>query len=71
MALTDINEILEIKLTDEEDYDTVAGLLFDRLGHIPEIGEQLELNGTSLKVINADERRIWQIEISATSTNAK
>lgn len=71
MALSDLNELLESHLPHDEDYDTIAGLLFDRLGHIPTSGEVLTLDGISMRVLQADERRILKIEIKFGTANAE
>jgi putative hemolysin len=71
MALSDLNELLESHLPHDEDYDTIAGLLFDRLGHIPESGEVLTLDGINMRVLQADERRILKIEIDLGAANAE
>ncbi len=69
MALSDLNELLERNLPHDEDYDTVAGLLFDRLGHIPRPGEVLQIDDLQMCVQKADERRILQIEIKVGDTS--
>jgi putative hemolysin len=71
MPLSDLNELLECHLPHHEDYDTIAGLLFDRLGHIPTRGEILTLNNISMRVLEADERRILKIEIKFDADDAE
>ena len=71
MALSDLNELLNSNLPHDEDYDTIAGLLFDRLGHIPTHGEELVLDDITMRVLQADERRILQIEITVAGNDAE
>lgn len=66
-GVTDIEEVedlLDIHLP-EGDYDTIGGLIMDRLGYIPtgEEGEEavIECSGFSFKVIEVDERRIEKV----------
>ena len=40
------------------DYDTVAGLLFDRLGRIPSVGDEVQVDGIAVVVEAMDGRRI-------------
>ncbi|WP_102960753.1 hemolysin family protein [Mangrovicella endophytica] len=40
------------------DYETLAGFVLDRLGHIPEVGEVMEWEGWRFEVIDLDGRRI-------------
>jgi putative hemolysin len=42
LPINDIEDLLEVELGDFLPYDTLAGLILDRLGRIPEKGEKLE-----------------------------
>jgi CBS domain containing-hemolysin-like protein len=62
-SIFDLNEDYEIALPEDESYETLAGLIFDRLGHIPSAGEVLELHGARLVVLEADDRRVQRVRI--------
>lgn len=49
MSIYDVREELQIELP-EGDYETVAGLVLEQLGHIPREGETLTLNGYRVSV---------------------
>ncbi len=49
----------------EGEYETLAGLLLDRLGHIPEPGEIIEVDGWRLEVVAMDRLRIATVRIVA------
>lgn len=51
-------------LVQEREFDTVAGLVLDRLGHLPEAGEKLRLPGLTLEVVDMDGRRIDTVLVS-------
>jgi putative hemolysin len=51
-------------LVQEREFDTVAGLVLDRLGHLPEPGEKLRLPGLTLEVVDMDGRRIDTVLVS-------
>ena len=66
LALTrieDFNEFFAVALSDEE-YDTVGGLVMHELGRLPRRGELLEFGGFRFKVLRADRRRIYALEVS-------
>ena len=46
-----------------DDFTTVAGLVLNQLGHLPAVGESLQLGGLLFEVIEADERRISRVRI--------
>jgi len=62
-SLYDLNEFFGCELPEDEDYDTVAGLLFDRFGHIPRKGESMVVDGVTIEVLEADDRRIQRVRI--------
>jgi putative hemolysin len=45
-------------------YTTVAGLVLDRLGHVPKTGEKVTIGAFTLEVVDMDGRRIDQLLIS-------
>ncbi|MBW3626605.1 MAG: hemolysin family protein [Actinobacteria bacterium] len=49
----------------EGPYETLAGFLLDRLGHLPEAGEQVEYEGWCLEVLEMDRRRIASVRVVA------
>lgn len=44
--------------------DTVAGLLSERLGHIPRPGERTSGDGLLFEVQEADRRRVWRVKVT-------
>ena len=47
----------------EGPYETLAGFLLARLGHIPVVGESLEENGWEFTVIQVDRHRVEQVRV--------
>jgi CBS domain containing-hemolysin-like protein len=48
----------------EGDYETVAGLVLERLGRIPDVGDEVELDGWQLTVTRMDRRRIADLRLT-------
>jgi CBS domain containing-hemolysin-like protein len=66
MWVEDINERMEIELPVDESYETVGGLIIDRLGHIPlHPGEKVEINEgkITLVVMQMHGRRIVKVKV--------
>lgn len=59
-----LNEILESEIS-TEDYDTVGGLVFGELGHVPEVGETVIQDRWKFRVEDLDGRRIQIVRISS------
>lgn len=49
---------------DEDEADTIGGVILRAFGHMPGRGETIELQGFTFKIINADSRRIQQIQLT-------
>lgn len=48
ITISDLEDMLETKLGEDLPYDTLSGLILDKLGRFPERGETLELDGYTL-----------------------
>jgi len=55
--IDDFNEYFECELNDD-DYDTVGGLVLHELGRLPRRGEHVKVHGFDFQVTKADRRRI-------------
>ncbi|MFQ5423709.1 MAG: hemolysin family protein [Phycisphaerae bacterium] len=63
LRINEVNEQLDIVLPEDESYDTVAGLVFSRLGHVPATGEGFTENDVHIEVVEVDERTIKRLRI--------
>jgi putative hemolysin len=62
----DLNQLLDIEVPDE-DWDTVAGFVFNTLGRVPEPGEFVEFDGWRFAVKEVHGRRIRKVVVSVLS----
>jgi len=62
-AIEDLEDVfdLELALEDEEEYDTVGGLIFHRLGDVPAPGDVVDLGQVVLTVESTDGRRVGKV----------
>jgi CBS domain containing-hemolysin-like protein len=61
--IDELNEMLDWHLP-KRDYETVAGLVLSTLGRIPRRGEQLQVSGYAITVLEADARRVSAVKIA-------
>ncbi|MBT5365332.1 MAG: HlyC/CorC family transporter, partial [Phycisphaerae bacterium] len=59
---------LGLQLPEDEEYDTIAGFILANLGHVPESGEILELNGVVFTTLRATETQIEYVSIDFSET---
>ncbi len=65
-AVTPVDEFNQYFNTSFRDRDvsTIGGLLLQRLGHIPERGETLDVDGIRITVLNADKRHVKMLKVT-------
>jgi len=52
---------LNLELEDDDEYDTVGGLVYHRIGGVPSPGDQIDVNGLTLTVETTDGRRVGKV----------
>jgi CBS domain containing-hemolysin-like protein len=62
-SIDDVNDELGVELPDTE-WDTVGGLVFNLLGHVPEEGECVRFQGLEFRTERVKGRRIVSVHIS-------
>jgi len=62
VTIDEVNEALELAL-EEGEYDTVAGLILERLEHVPRAGEGIREDGVWIEVLAAEPHRIQSLKL--------
>jgi putative hemolysin len=62
-AVDDLQELFDTTfgLEDEDEYDTVGGLIYHRIGGIPKPGDEVRVDGLLLTVESTDGRRVGKV----------
>ncbi len=63
MRIDDLNDQLDLKLPEDEDYETIGGFVFSRVGKIPKAGDQYDADGVTIQVTEAEPRRINRLRL--------
>jgi len=61
--IEDFNEYFGCSFSDEE-FDTIGGLVLQGFGHVPKRGEELDLGGFRFRLLRADNRRIYLMQVT-------
>jgi magnesium and cobalt exporter, CNNM family len=61
--ISQINQVTRAGLPEGEDYETIAGLLLDRLKRIPREGETVRMGYATVTIVGASERAIEEVRI--------
>ncbi len=67
--ISDFNERFGADFDDDE-YDTIGGLVTAAIGHLPEAGEELTLGRFGFRVARADARRLHALHVSVHADHA-
>lgn len=72
-AQTPIEEFNDYFQTDYEDeeFDTIGGIILQKFGHLPKRGESLRLPPYRFKVLNSDNRRLYLLEVKKKKKTSK
>ena len=63
MYVDDLNDEYSLNLPEDEDYDTVGGFVFSRLGYIPKAGEHFDYDNLKFTISSAEPRRVKRVRI--------
>ncbi len=63
VGIDEINERFETALQ-KEDFDSVGGFIVNQLGRMPTIGDSVQVNGISMKVMSVAGRRIKKVRVT-------
>ncbi|SKB67340.1 hemolysin family protein [Daejeonella lutea] len=68
-SIYDVNEYLPHDLPEDGDYDTVAGLVSEIFGRIPEVGETREYNGYSITILKKADQNVESVKLELVINN--
>jgi magnesium and cobalt transporter len=61
--IEDFNDFFDCDLSDDDDYETIGGLVMHELGRLPRLGESLTFGGFEFRVTKADRRHIDALQV--------
>ena len=64
MNIDEVNEILDIDLPEGEEFETLAGFVFNRVGRLVEEGEEIEFDGVRIRIERVDNTRIMKARVT-------
>ncbi len=64
LPVDDLNDLLDTSFEEDDDYETVAGLVYRRLGHIPRPGEAVTVEGHVFTVEKVRAQRILLLKVA-------
>ncbi|TDO98776.1 HlyC/CorC family transporter [Marinomonas balearica] len=65
-SIEDFNDFFKTDLSEEE-FDTIGGIIVQQFGHVPNRGEEIELDGFHFSIVKSDGRRVKTIQVTQSS----
>jgi putative hemolysin len=62
--IEDVNDALDIVLPEGEEFETIAGFLFNRAGRLVETGEEFVYENVTLRAEKVDDTRIQKVQVT-------
>jgi putative hemolysin len=66
LNIEEVNEALDIELPEGEEFETIAGFIFNRAGRLVEEGEVISFGGVDIRVEEVENTRIMKARITVT-----
>jgi CBS domain containing-hemolysin-like protein len=63
VSIRDVNDTLDLELEDE-DFDTLGGLLYHELGKVPNVGDEVRVDGAIVTVLSTTGRRVRKVRVT-------
>jgi putative hemolysin len=63
VSIRDVNDTLDLDIEDD-DFDTLGGLLYHSLGKVPDVGDEVRVDGAVVTVLSTTGRRVRQVRVT-------
>ena len=63
VGIDELNEMFDVAIQ-KKDFDSIGGFIVNELGRMPSVGDQVGVNGISLKVLSVSGRRIKKVRVT-------
>ena len=66
-----LNEVLGLQLPEDEEFDTIGGMIMDQLKEIPRVGKQVVIGNATFTIKKASRRTIDTIDVVVADHNGE
>ena len=63
VGIDDLSEMFDVQIK-KNDFDSIGGFIINELGRIPSVGDNVQVNGITLKVLSVAGRRIKKVRVT-------
>ncbi|MFB6255953.1 MAG: transporter associated domain-containing protein, partial [Haloplanus sp.] len=62
--IDEVNEMLDLDLPEGEEFETLAGFIFNRAGRLVEEGEEIDYDSITIRIEQVDNTRIMKARLT-------
>ncbi len=70
IPIDELNEIMDINLPEDEDYESLGGYLYDLFGEVPETGDRKTFGNYTFSILSVQKQRIGWVKIERNKETA-
>lgn len=63
VGIDELNDMFDLRL-EKDDFDSVGGFIVNELGRMPSVGDEVRVDGLSLRVLSVTGRRVKKVRVS-------
>jgi CBS domain containing-hemolysin-like protein len=64
LPIEDLGEMFNIDIEKDLDFDSIGGFIVNELGRMPNVGDQVGIDGIRLKVLSITGRRVKKVRVT-------
>ncbi|KAA3597903.1 MAG: HlyC/CorC family transporter [Calditrichaeota bacterium] len=69
IEIEDANKVLESNFAEDEEFETLGGLIYDITGSVPNKGDVINFENFEFKIIDVDNRRVSKVKVTKVPLN--
>jgi CBS domain containing-hemolysin-like protein len=71
LPIDDLGEMFDIDIQKDLDFDSIGGFIVNELGRMPNVGDQVGIDGIRLKVLSVTGRRVKKVRVTKVADEAE
>jgi len=71
LPIEDLGEMFDIDIEKDLDFDSIGGFIVNELGRMPNVGDQVGIDGIRLKVLSITGRRVKKVRVTKVGSDTQ
>jgi len=71
LPIEELGEMFDLQIEKDDDFDSIGGFIVNELGRMPNVGDQVGIDGIRLKVLSITGRRVKKVRVTKVGSEAE